>query len=70
MNLKAYTCMKEHNYLNCEETEILFVCICLFFSGPGFNLFLRKFNFKLGPFEVDSYRSPGVSSSFKHFKKD
>jgi len=28
--------------------------------GPGFNLFLRKFNFKLGPFEVDSYRSPGI----------
>lgn len=28
--------------------------------GPGFNIFLRKFNFKLGPFEVDSYSSPGI----------
>ena len=70
MNLKAY--VNERTYLNYEETKILFVnaFVFLFFSGPGFNLFLRKFNFKLGPFEVDSYSSPGVSSSFKHFIKD
>ena len=59
--------MKEHylNYLNCEETEILFLCFC-FLAGPGFNIFLRKFNFKLGPFAVNSYSSPGVSTSLKH----
>ncbi|XP_048397530.1 uncharacterized protein LOC125457409 isoform X1 [Stegostoma tigrinum] len=28
--------------------------------GPGFNLFLRLCNFKLGPFEVNKYTSPGL----------
>ncbi|PFX33414.1 uncharacterized protein LOC111339323 [Stylophora pistillata] len=28
--------------------------------GPGFNLFLRKLNFKIGPFEVDSFTAPGI----------
>lgn len=28
--------------------------------GPGFNLFLRKLNFKIGQFEVDSYTAPGI----------
>ena len=30
--------------------------------GPGLNLFLRKFNMKLGPFKLDAYTAPGVSS--------
>jgi len=32
-----------------------------FYLGPGFNLFLRELNFKIGPFVVDKYSSPGVS---------
>ena len=38
---------------------IFFVVVC--FSGPGFNLFLREFNVKLGPFLIDRYTAPGVS---------
>ena len=29
--------------------------------GPAFNLFLREFNFWIGPFKIDKYSSPGVS---------
>ncbi|GCC22788.1 hypothetical protein chiPu_0001178 [Chiloscyllium punctatum] len=32
--------------------------------GPGFNLFLRLCNFKLGPFEVNKYTSPGLFMCF------
>ncbi|KAM7443953.1 hypothetical protein ABFA07_007329 [Porites harrisoni] len=28
--------------------------------GPGFNLFLREFNVKLGPFLIDKYTAPGI----------
>ncbi|CAH1772819.1 unnamed protein product [Owenia fusiformis] len=28
--------------------------------GPGFNLFLREFDFKIGPFEINKYTSPGL----------
>ena len=38
---------------------IFFVVVC--FLGPGFNLFLREFNVKLGPFLIDKYSAPGVS---------
>lgn len=30
-------------------------------SGPACNLFLRLCNFRLGPFEVNKFTSPGVS---------
>ena len=36
------------------------------YTGPAFNLFLQITNFKIGPFKVDSYTSPGVSVSM-HF---
>ncbi|XP_067041900.1 major facilitator superfamily domain-containing protein 8-like isoform X2 [Acropora muricata] len=29
-------------------------------SGPGLNLFLRKFNIQLGPFKIDTYTAPGI----------
>uniref|UniRef100_A0A4W3I3D4 Major facilitator superfamily domain-containing protein 8-like n=1 Tax=Callorhinchus milii TaxID=7868 RepID=A0A4W3I3D4_CALMI len=32
--------------------------------GPGFNLFLRLCKFKLGPFEVNKYTSPGLFMCF------
>ena len=35
--------------------------VVMWFSGPGFNLFLREFNVKLGPFLIDKYTAPGVS---------
>ena len=31
--------------------------------GPAFNLFLRLCDFKLGPFVVNKYTSPGVTAS-------
>ena len=35
------------------------------FSGPGFNLFLRKINFTVGDVIIDKYSAPGVSISLR-----
>ena len=32
--------------------------------GPGLNLFLRRLDYKLGPFVLDKHTSPGVQLEF------
>lgn len=43
--------------------HLLFKVLPLVSPGPAFNLFLRLCDFKLGPFVVNKYTSPGVTAS-------
>lgn len=43
--------------------QLLFKALSLVSPGPAFNLFLRLCDFKLGPFVVNKYTSPGVTAS-------
>lgn len=43
--------------------QLLFKALPLVSPGPAFNLFLRLCDFKLGPFVVNKYTSPGVTAS-------
>ena len=39
------------------------VLIVIMHSGPGFNLFMVNLDYRIGPFKVDKYTSPGVSQN-------
>lgn len=43
--------------------HLLFKALPPVSPGPAFNLFLRLCDFKLGPFVVNKYTSPGVRAS-------
>lgn len=43
--------------------QLLFKALPPVSPGPAFNLFLRLCDFKLGPFVVNKYTSPGVTAS-------
>ena len=40
------------------------LCVCVCSTGPAFNLFLRLCDFKIGPFVVNKFTAPGVSTKY------
>lgn len=68
----SFNCEKETfnkiTKLEATDSNILFLFLLLFKEfpsvspGPAFNLFLRLCDFKLGPFAVNKYTSPGVTA--------
>lgn len=50
-------------YLCSEYIGFFFLCL----TGPGFNLFLRELDFKIGPFQVNKFNAPGVGFIFQNY---
>lgn len=62
-------CILHYNFLYFLVTVPFTFVPFVSFLGPAFNIFLRLCNFQLGPFVVNKYTSPGVSSQiFQLFK--
>lgn len=69
-DLLALICEEKRPFNKITKVKSFTSSVCLIFKasppvspGPAFNLFLRLCDFKLGPFVVNKYTSPGVTTS-------